>query len=445
MSDIPAWFILPFLFVVGTVIGSFLNVCIYRIPQHETLFAQLKALTWPSSHCPQCKRSISRSDNVPVLGWVKLWGRCRFCKARISPRYPIVEFLNGLLFILVYWFEMPENIRRSIADSCIYAANGPQLFKIWSNAAWLHWRYAYHMVLLEALVVASMIDLDRWEIPDASTVPAMVIGVLAGGLLGQVFLVPVWFQNPRELFYLKTISPAWLKPLLEGPAIPQWILEHPHWHGFAASLAGLIVGGGIVWYVRIIGFWALRREAMGFGDVMLMAAIGSFIGWQPVLVVFFLAPFCAMVFAIASLVMRRGGEIPYGPYLSLATLVLLLFWKRIWPTAERIFQHGAIAMLLLVAVALSLAVCLQMTQLVKRLLGIPVYPQQSETMVIEQWLPSDQLQYLAGENVDDRQGRWKTDRWPGTDSARGLSHQQQWRNGSPGSSRRFLQGRNGRR
>ena len=166
---------------------------------------------------------------------------------------------------------------------------------------------------------------------------------------------------------------------------------------------------------------------MGFGDVTLMAAIGSFVGWQPALVIFFVAPFCAILVAIVVLITRRSQEIPYGPYLSLGTLVVLLAWPHIWPIAERIFQLGILVVIFVVLVPVLLAGCLQLVQLVKRVFGIPLYTEQ-ETL-IEEWRTADQLFHLAGENVDDRQGRWKTDRWPGSVSGRGLGQEQQWREG----------------
>jgi len=441
--DLPLWMVLPFLFVLGTVLGSFLNVCIYRLPRHESLWDQLKALSWPPSSCPKCRQSIPRSDNIPVLGWLWLKGRCRFCRGRISPRYPVIEALNGLLFVLVYWMEMPENVRRGIADSCLFTPMGPQIVEVWSTWAWLHWRYAYHIVLLEALLVATFIDLDTMTIPDGATVPAMVLGVLGGGLLGQVFLVPVWFHNASDMYIWRRSAPEWLQPLLNTPDIPEWIASHPHWHGFAVSLTGLIVGGGIVWAVRIIGRWILKREAMGFGDVTLMAAIGSFLGWQPTLLVFFVAPFCAIVVAIAALLMGRGQEIPYGPYLSLGTLIVLLGWKTLWPAAEQVFALGVFAVIFIVLVPLMLALCLQLVQLGKWMLGIPLAPSQEEW--IEQWLPSDQLTYLAGENVDDQQGRWRTPRWPGADAGRGMQHERQWRDSGSRTTTSLYRRRDGQR
>ncbi|MFQ5732685.1 MAG: prepilin peptidase [Planctomycetaceae bacterium] len=425
--DLPLWFILPFLFLAGTVLGSFLNVCIHRMPKHETLREQLRALSWPPSNCPVCREHIWRSDNIPIVGWIKLRGRCRFCRARFSVRYPAIELLNGLLFVLVYWMEMPADVRRSIADGCLFARNGPQMFDVWSAAAWLHWRYAFHMLLIQALLVATFIDLDDMTIPDGATVPAMVAGALGGWGLGQVFLVPVWFQNSRDLSIWKAGVPEWMTPLMSGPDVPAWIAEHPHWHGLAVSVAGLLVGGGVVWVVRIVGGWILKREAMGFGDVTLMAAVGSFLGWQPALLVFFVAPFCAILGAVFALVTRRSQLIPYGPYLSLATIVVLLGWPYLWRRAEPFFQMGVFVVVCALLVPLLLAACLQFVQLGKRLLGVPVYVEEQEWA--EQWLSSDQLTFQSGENVDDRQGCWKTDRWPGADTARGLTAEQQWRGG----------------
>jgi leader peptidase (prepilin peptidase) / N-methyltransferase len=109
------------------------------------------------------------------------------------------------------------------------------------------------------------------------------------------------------------------------------------WHGLFSALVGMAVGGGMIWAIRIIGAAALKREAMGFGDVTLMAMIGAFIGWQPVILVFFLAPFAGAVVGISQVVMNRDNVIPYGPYLSLATFVVIIFWSPIWNHASDYF------------------------------------------------------------------------------------------------------------
>jgi len=199
-------------------------------------------------------------------------------------------------------------------------------------------------------------------------------------------------------------------------------------HGLAVSLAGIVVGGGSVWMVRIIGQWVLKREAMGFGDVVLMATIGSFLGWQPTLVVFFIAPVCALVVVAALWLFRRDREIPYGPYLSLATLILLIGWKHIWPAAERVFSLGFFvpAMGLLMCALLYLS--LQMMQWTKRLLGIPDFvPAEEETI----WQSADQLFHFAGDNADHQRTGWRRPQWPGVSAGRGSLNEQRWRSGRP--------------
>lgn len=413
--DCPPEILLVFLFLLGAVLGSFLNVCIHRIPQHERFADQLCGLWSPASCCPRCGRSIWRRDNLPVVGWLLVRGRCRFCKGRISPRYPLIELFNGLLFVVVYWFEVPFDYTATIRDSGLYTTLGPQGIpgSSWlSPVAVLNWRYAYHMVLLESLVVATFVDFDRRIIPDGCTLPAMLVGLVGGVGIGRVHLVPVWFEY-RSLVQAHNI------------VVPEWIAQYPHLHGLAVSAAGLLVGGGIVWIVRLVGQWVLKQEAMGFGDVVLMAAIGSFLGWQPTIVIFFIAPLCALLVAVGMLVVRREREIPYGPYLSLGTLILLLGWPRIWPIAERIFAMGWLVVMVGGFGVLLLALCLLLVQIGKYLAGVPLYPAE----YVAEWRPADQLSYLAGEKVDPQQGRWRTEQWPGALAGRGMVMERQWKSG----------------
>ncbi|MDB4614049.1 prepilin peptidase [bacterium] len=423
----PYGVVLCFLFVLGSVIGSFLNVCIYRIPNHERFWDQLKGLVHPPSTCPKCQQRLLLRDNVPIFGWLKLRGKCRFCSNPIAARYPLIEFLNGALFVLVYWFEIPYGFGNGVADTCLYAANGPQIVApIHGLATWLHWRYAFHMVLVEAMLVATFIDFDLKIIPDGCTLPAMVVGVLGGGALAQVFLVPVWFQSPAiQNQILLSVPDAWQ---WSNAAHPAWITVHPYLHGLSVSVAGLLVGGGIVWAVRIVGHWVLKQEAMGFGDVVLMAMIGSFIGWQPVIVVFFIAPVCALAVVAAMFVFRRQTEIPYGPYLSLGTLLLLLFWKKLWPMGERVFDFGPPIVVLGFMMLVAMAVTLYAMQLIKRLLGIPLYPAVQYEWV-EDWTSADQLFHYTGERIETDQGQWKRSGWDGANAGRGLSQGQRWRDG----------------
>ncbi len=428
--DIPWVFLVPYLFVLGATIGSFLNVCVYRLPKHEHLFDQLRGIWSPPSHCPRCGRRLLLRDNIPVFGWLRLLGRCRFCRTRIAPRYPLIEAANGLLFVVMFLSEVPTRPYARLEDSCVFSVLGPHA----DGQSWLlspsmicFWRWLYHLVLVESLVVASLIDFDRRIIPDGATVPAMTVGVL-GSLVGCVYIIPVWFQDSTMVHTLVDVTGSRFAPWLAGPPVPHWIAAHPHWHGLAVSLAGLVVGGGAVWIVRILGQWVLRREAMGFGDVILMATIGSFLGWQPTLIVFFLAPLCALVVVAACWIFRRDREIPYGPYLSLATLVVILGWKDIWPRTERFFSLGLFVPALAVVMCALLVLTLFITQWSKRLLGIPDYVPDEEWDI---WESGDQLFHFSG-GIGQSDG-WKRTQWPGVGAGRGSLFEQRWRNG--GSSR----------
>jgi prepilin signal peptidase PulO-like enzyme (type II secretory pathway) len=119
-----------------------------------------------------------------------------------------------------------------------------------------------------------------------------------------------------------------------------WAFGGPSWLGLQTSLLGMAIGGGMLWSVRVVGYAALGREALGFGDVTLMAMIGSMLGWQACLVTFFLSPFPALAAGIAHLILRRENEIPFGPYLCAAALYVYLRWGAIWSGARPVFELG---------------------------------------------------------------------------------------------------------
>jgi leader peptidase (prepilin peptidase) / N-methyltransferase len=285
--QVNATFILGLL-AIGAVVGSFLNVCIYRIPWQ-------KSVIWPGSHCPKCSRPIAPEDNVPVLSWLALRGECRRCGGGIAVRYPLVEALVALLFAAVYFADVMHGLE---------IGWGPL-------PAWIPLRVAYHLVLVALLVAATFIDYDLTIIPDEVTVTGMIVGIGLGTLVPAVRPDPV---------HAATM-----------------------WDGFKVGMTGLLVGGGLTQLVRFTGSAALRREAMGFGDVTLMAMIGSFLGWQAAVLTFFIAPFFGLGHALAKTVVYVGKrlsgkpsssadrEIPFGPYLSMAALALLLTWFWFWP------------------------------------------------------------------------------------------------------------------
>lgn len=427
--DLPGWIILSYLFVIGAIVGSFLNVVIYRIPPHERLRDQLRSLWDRPSQCPRCRKNIPWRENIPIFGWMLLRGRCSTCKMAISPRYPLIEFLNACLWVLVFWLEVPIGFHRSLSESCLFTSHGPEHYPglgSLSPEAFVLIRYLYHMVLIEALLVASMIDFDLRIIPDGSTVPAMIAAVFVSTIVGRVHLLPVWFQGERLRQSFGLITPDWVDPWLGGSAVPDWITAHPHLHGLAVSVVGLLVGGGMVWIVRLIGSRMLKQEAMGFGDVVLMAMIGAFLGWQATFVAFFIAPVCALAAYAVTMFFRPDRTIPYGPYLSLGAVITLLQWKDIFARVHQIFELGVLLFPIGAMMVVLFAVSLGLVQSVKWVLGF----RPPEPLAESYWRSADQTFFFKGETVDRHTCRWRTRDWEGCAAAHGTVHEERWRRGS---------------
>ncbi len=246
------WPWLLFLFVAGGCLGSFLNVCVYRIPLGRSIVR-------PGSACAACGAPIPAKWNLPMVSWLWLRGRAGCCGVRIEARYFWVELCSALLLPALFLQYPP-------ATAAIYA------------------------FFLYGLLVASLIDIDHFLIPDRFTVGGAVLGLVA--------------------------SLAW--PPLHGKATTAFGAS------FNAGLGGLFVGGFLLWLVVVIGSKALKKEAMGLGDVKLLAAIGAFLGWQAVLFVIGVSSFLGSLFGVAMLARGRqswGSRLPYGPFLALAALL----------------------------------------------------------------------------------------------------------------------------
>ena len=449
----PAYLIvLATVFILGAVIGSFLNVAIYRLAVSEEFWPAFRSLLHPPSHCPRCQHAIRPWHNVPILGWILLGGRCYDCRMSISWRYPAIELLTAVLLSVLYVAEIPPDWITTWQQSGLYHEFGPQWIaqreifgSVWSAALALHLRFALHAALLFLLITATFIDFDHMIIPDTVTVPGMLLGLVGNTLFGCLFIVPVWYQQHHSLSFqdlllplffengIPSTWPEWLRSALAYKGtMPAWAIAHPHWHGFAVSLVGWTVGGLLVWGVRWVGSAVLKQEAMGFGDVTLLAMIGSILGWQAALAVFVVAPACALLIACTRWLFHGERELPYGPYLSLATLLILIFWRPFWPAFEGwMLILGPFLPFVGLILLGALAGLLMFWRQVQRWLG---YDPDAWMQEPDIWGPGDQLVYLAGENTDQQQGQWPgtgyaTSGWPGLDAARGLSQERQWRQG----------------
>jgi leader peptidase (prepilin peptidase)/N-methyltransferase len=249
--------------LVGLVIGSFLNVCIARLPEDRSIIT-------PRSHCQSCGHTLGVRELIPVVSWLALRGRCSHCASPISPAYPLVEILTAMLAWLLFRRLVPEL-------SALDAAH---------VVAWV----AYFTFLC-LLVVAAYVDVRHWIIPDWASIYAVPLGVIVAIVLPLVG-------------YDGWLSLDWRQ-----------------------SVFGALVGGSALATASILARWVLGREALGWGDVKLMAMIGAFVG--PVQVIFLVllpASLIGSLISVAHLLWtRRRGYLPYGPSLALAGVIYVFY------------------------------------------------------------------------------------------------------------------------
>jgi len=268
-----------FIFIFGSCVGSFLNVCIYRLPKE-------KSLVFPGSFCPKCETPIKWYDNVPILSFFLLRGRCRKCREKISLRYPLVELITATLFLVLY-LKLGFTVE-----------------------------LAKYLFLFSLLVVVSFIDIDYHAIP----VHLCFIGIIVGLL----------FSFPPTLKLFKA-------GVFDLEALPFYRALRGLFFGFGFTYAFKFFGDiGIDFYLKLRKQESIEgeRESLGLGDVDFMGMVGVFLGihspvlgfivWDVVLV-FFLAPFIALAYTIFAVIFKKSHLIPYLPYLSLAT-VAAFFW-----------------------------------------------------------------------------------------------------------------------
>jgi len=247
-------------FILGLCFGSFLNVCIYRIPIE-------KSVSWPPSGCPKCGNRIKGFDNIPVLSWCLLRGKCRNCKLPISVGYPLIELTTGLFF-LTLWL--------------IYG---------------ISWTTPIYALAVFGLLLGTFIDLAEMWLPDRVTIGGMILFPILSALYPPLHEMESWSS------------------------------------GLTTSLIGLASGFGLFWVIRELGTAALKKEAMGFGDVKLMGMLGALLGWQAIIYITFFSALIGSVAGVSLIALQRKGiksEIPFGPYIALAAFSWVLGGYRLW-------------------------------------------------------------------------------------------------------------------
>jgi leader peptidase (prepilin peptidase)/N-methyltransferase len=388
------WIISAFTFAFGCCIGSFLNVVIYRLPREKSLVS-------PGSACPGCGRPIRFYDNIPLVSWLALRAKCRHCGMRISPRYFVVELLTGLVFLGLYLAYFHSPLRQGMQApngrfvyfvhvallAAFIAGSGIDL-ELWIIPLSICW-FATAVGFVGAAVGGYLIDPEVIKAFSLLPVASPGTGALALGagiglaislLLLKAGLIHRSYQEPeaqagakpvevkpevekgafpfaddpefnhrleamREVIFLTPIvlgAIAANVALTRPAAVATWwagLLTYPAVAGFLGSLFGYFVGCAVVWATRVLGTLAFGKEAMGLGDVHLMGAAGAVIGPLMVVVAFFVAPFFGLGWALFQTFFKKIRQIPYGPFLSLAVLTVMILHDRIVREFAFLFLH----------------------------------------------------------------------------------------------------------
>jgi leader peptidase (prepilin peptidase)/N-methyltransferase len=310
MSDSQRLVLFIFSGIFGLNIGSFLNVCIFRLPRN------CMSIVKPRSRCPKCLNWIAWYDNLPVVSWCLLGGKCRHCRNPISIRYTLVELLTGALFLIP-------------GHRAIYGVPSPG----WPQAV----EFAVEAWLLGALIVCTFVDLEFRIIPDEITYTGIVIGLAASAAF------PFLHGGMPDPFTAGPAAYRWD----HGHELP-WPIREPHVASLAASVAGALAGGGSIWLVGFFGKYVFRKQvaeagedaAMGLGDVKYMAMIGAVLGWRGVLFTFVIACLAGSIFGLGKYAaVRRMGYVPFGPFLSLGAFAML-FWPSVVNSALNAYLRG---------------------------------------------------------------------------------------------------------
>jgi leader peptidase (prepilin peptidase) / N-methyltransferase len=261
--------------ILGAVIGSFLNVVIHRVPRE-------KSIVFPSSRCPSCGAVIAFYDNIPILSYLVLRGKCRGCKEHISARYPAVEFLTAVAFVAIAWHDG------------------------------LSAALPFDLILVAALLALIFIDAEHMILPNAITYPGIVFAVVARLLVPYLVGAP-HFDDIASL------------SLGNMAGMPLWV------RSLAGAGIGALVGGGSLWLMGWI--WEKLRgvEAMGLGDVKMMFMVGAYLGWRLTILTIFFGVLSGSVIGVLLMLGQGKGKrdmqmlLPFGIFLGLGALGSILF------------------------------------------------------------------------------------------------------------------------
>ncbi len=410
-------------FLLGACLGGLVNLGVYRLAWNRRAICPWSA---PAAEAPPRRWY----DRLPILGWLGLRREAGLHGRGFWIRPMLVELLCGVGFAALYWWEIdrqglvlaglrpmrPEPLHAQFACHVVLIALMlagslidldekiiPDAITVPGTLFGLLVAAVYPWSLLpDKLRVVGVGPLGNLLGPAPPPVPdflrltsphpwppwldgfphawPLAIGLGCWWLWCVALLERKWYSRFGWLrafrYFVAGLlrSPSTGRILLMGSVGTAvialvWFPGGPHWAGLLTSLVGVVASGGIIWAIRIVGGAVLRREAMGFGDVTLMAMIGSFLGWQPCMMIFFLAPFAAIAFGILSLILRRGPEIPYGPFLCLLAVLVIVRWAAFWERAAPIFALGWLLVVILLICLLLMVPLLFMTRMIRAAFG----------------------------------------------------------------------------
>ena len=392
---VPDWIWFVFIFMFGCCIGSFLNVVIYRLPRD-------KSLVTPPSACPACDKHIRFYDNIPLFSWLLLGRKCRFCKAPISPRYFVIELLTALVFIGIFALYFRTDLRPGVDSfirggwliylvsiimlSAFIAASAIDL-ELWIIPVSICWFVTAVGLVASALggYIIDPADITNFALLPTtrtiffkeSTIASLSAGAAIGLVISLLLLVtglikrsyesatessepgpePKTNQESAKTSHEPQFNDRlevcreiiFLLPIIVCSAAAYWFIRQFSWWvdfsqkpviaGLLGSFWGYFVGCGVVWATRIFGTLAFGKEAMGLGDVHLMGAAGAVIGAPFVIVAFFIAPFFGLAWVGVQMFFKKIRQIPYGPFLSLGVLAVIILHNKIFSYLNSVFWH----------------------------------------------------------------------------------------------------------
>lgn len=344
-------------FIFGLMVGSFLNVLIARLP-HE------KSIIWPSSRCFACFKPVNLGDNLPIIGYLRLRGKCRNCGVAFSSRYLWIELGTGVSFLGLFVAEV-------LLNSPGIAMNKVNFFAadmaIPPGRFW--WMFLYHAFLLMCLIAAAAIDAEHRIIPPLIPYAGVAVGVLGATLM------PWPWPNPAAAAGVMPTDDPWMLTEHWGK-IPAGVQLWPFWGptfsfappgswqlGLMNSVLGALAGSLVVRAIKLLFELGFGREALGLGDADLLMMAGAFLGWQIAVSSLFVGAFAAILIKLLGILLFGGGgeapveapttpasgvgsvagapqnshELPFGPGLAAGVVITWFSWRWIGPQVQFVF------------------------------------------------------------------------------------------------------------